>query len=110
MGNEPNRDRILGLLSAFERAGATIQIPETTTRGDYVNVLPPSSSRRRGRVCSVHLRSGRVEFQTESWSRLVPKRGFDRLEAGNKAARTPDTDNDVPAIIAAFMHEVEETR
>ncbi len=85
------------LLRRLEETGATIIVPTTETRGDYVNVLPPSPSRRRGRVCSVQIRTGRVEFQTNSWDRLAERRGFDRLDAGNKAARTPHSDADTLA-------------
>lgn len=90
------------------RTGAAVEVPTTRTRGDYVNVRPPVVSRRRGRVCSVHVHSGRVEFQEGSWDRLTSRDGFHRLEAGNKAARSPNSDADLDAIIAAFRHEVAE--
>jgi hypothetical protein len=110
IGNEPNRARIIDLLDRIGNTGAAVVMPSTATRGDYLNVLPPSTSRRRGRICSVHVRSGRVEFQNGSWARLRDKSGFDRLDAGDKAARTLDTDADVDAVMRAFNHEVNSTR
>jgi hypothetical protein len=110
IGNDRNRLRIIRMLEQFEEAGASVVMPETKTRGDYLNVLPPGSSARTGRTCSVHVRTGRVEFQGGSWDRLVDARGFDRLNAGSKAARTPNSDTDVGALVEAFRRELEATR
>ena len=75
-----------------------------------MNVRAPAGSERGGRICSVHVRTGRVEFQLNSWDRLVDTAGFDHLQSGNKAARTPETEEDVSAIVMAFRNEVAKTR
>jgi hypothetical protein len=105
VGAGPNRARIIGFLSQVSADGARVIMPDTATRGDYLNVMAPVTSRRRGRVCSVNVRSGRVEFQTGSWGRLVDTTGFDRLGAGDKAARTVNSSVDVDAVVAVFARE-----
>jgi len=105
-----NRSRVVELLEAFEAGGSAVEIPLDARRQDYVNVRPPAGSTRRGRICSVNVRTGRVEYQIHSWDRLVTSDGFDHLAAGNKAARTPATRKDVDAIVAAFRNEVAKTR
>lgn len=108
VGGGPNRLRIIRVLEAAEAAGCTIEIPEGR-RGDYVNIRPPMRSRRRGRIASVHLNSGSVEFQDGSWSRLRESAGFRRLNAGDKAARTVDSGADVDAVVSALVREIEQT-
>lgn len=105
-----NRARIVELLETFESDGSLVEAPIIDSRDDYVNVHAPAGSQRRGRICSVHVRTGRVEFQINSWDRLVDQAGFDHLQSGNKAARTPETDDDVIAITMAFRNEVAKTR
>lgn len=105
-----NRRRIFTFLKQVEAMGSRIVFPSTRTRGDYLNVLPPATSRRNSRICSVHVRTGRVESQNGSWSRLRDQAGFDRLEDGDKAARSLNTDRDLEAVLHAFTSEVSRTR
>src|SRR5262245_20878342 len=96
-GGEPNRLRSIRVLAAAEAAGCSNPIPDCK-RCDYVNIRPPMRSRRRGRIASVQVNTGSVEFQDGSWSRLRESTGFRHLNAGDKAARTVDSDADVEAI------------
>ena len=109
IASSSNRARIAELLETFESDGSHVEVPLIESRDDYVNVHAPAGS-ERGRICSVHVRTGRVEFQLNSWDRLVDTAGFDHLQSGNKAARTPETDEDVSAIVMAFRNEVAKTR
>lgn len=106
IGQDPNRDRIFRLLEAAEAQGCAIQIPDGE-RDNYVNIRPPARSRRRGRIASVHVRSGSVEFQDRSWTRLGAPAAFRRLEAGDKAARTLDTEGDLEAVLDALRREID---
>jgi hypothetical protein len=105
-----NQKHIVELLETFESDGSLVEAPLIGSRDDYLNVRAPAGSQRRGRICSVNVRTGRVEFQLNSWDRLVVRAGFDHLKSGNKAARTPETGNDVEAIVMAFRNEVAKTR
>jgi hypothetical protein len=76
------------LLAALEVLGCTADAPQAA-RTDYVNLSRPARSAGRGRLASMHVRTGRVEFQGDSWDAAVGaglETQFDHLAAGNKAA------------------------
>ena len=106
IGQGPNRSRIVKLLRAVEGLGCRVEIPDGQ-RDDYVNIRPPATSRRTGRVASVHANSGSVEFQDGSWTRLFSPAGFRHLAGGDKAARTLDSDADLDAVIEAVVRELD---
>lgn len=74
-------------------------------KDSYLNVRPPSISSRRGRVAAIHVRTGSLEFQNGSWTRLLQSDGFRRVASGDKAAVTLDSDEAVQAAVKAFDHE-----
>ena len=102
----PNRDRIISLLETAESLGCRVAAPEGD-RDDYVNVMPPAHSLRTSRLMSVHVRTGSVEFQANSWSRLGSPSDFRRLSAGDKAARALDSQADLDAVTAALRYEAQ---
>lgn len=87
-------------LRALSQLGCEIVLP-VGTRDDYFNIVA-DARRESGRVCSVHCRTGRVEFQTASYS-LARKEGiaqrFKSLASGDKAALTPETAEDLDVVV-----------
>jgi hypothetical protein len=86
---DPDRaPHMRALLAALEALGSNADAPPAK-RTDYVNLSRPARAAGRGRLASMHVRSGRVEFQGNSWDAAVgagQESQFDHLAAGNKAA------------------------
>ena len=102
----PKSDRtelLVSLLDRLSGLGLRLSAPDGRTRDDYVNVHAPG---RSSRVLSVNTRTGRSEFQQNSWDRLSetsPR--FEHLAAGNKAAHRLETIDDVDVIVTAAESE-----
>lgn len=99
-----NPDRAANMqafLRGLTSLGCATNVPPAV-RKDYVNIAPPPDT-QRGRLASMHVRTGRVEFQGNSWN-TADQAGMsgrlDRLEAGNKAALTLLTRDDVDTALA----------
>jgi hypothetical protein len=95
--------KLRGLLAGLEDLGCFLY-PPTGDRDDYINVHCPGI---RGRIASVNVSSGRVEFQNDSWRNLGDlDAGFVHLEAGNKAALALSNDDDVDNAVKAAALEI----
>ena len=99
---DPRRRAYLGrFLRELVALGCWIERP-AAVRQNYVNVQPPRSF-GVGRVCSVNRSTGRIEFQTDTYSiaeSLGAAELFTFLAAGAKAALTPTDDRDVDAALS----------
>ena len=107
----PKRDcaeLLVSLLDRLSGLGMRLSPPSGTSRDDYVNVHLPG---RSSRVLSVNARTGRSEFQQNSWDRLGGTDPlFERLPAGNKAAHRLETPFDVERIVMASQSEIDSLR
>jgi hypothetical protein len=85
----PDRAPHMRAFLAAAVALGSVTDAQESVRTDYVNIYRPARSAGRGRLASLHVRTGRVEFQGNSWDAAV-RTGlagqFDQLAAGNKAA------------------------
>jgi hypothetical protein len=89
------------LLRALAALGCSIEAPPGA-RDTYVNIARPRPARGRGRLASMHARTGRLEFQGNSWNAAVSTgraARFDHLAAGNKAAINLLGTSDVEAAV-----------
>lgn len=87
-------------IAAAVELGCRPEVPPAR-RHDYLNIAPPPRH-GRGRLCSVHATTGRVEFQTSTFTiatEIGLGRRFDRLAAGEKAALTIRSDADLAAAL-----------
>lgn len=95
-----NAARIRRCLREVASQGCLTHAP-SSVRTDYLNIARPPGS-GRARLASLTVRTGRVEFQTNSWD-VATRSGlaayFDQLPAGNKAAISLRTDEDLDAAI-----------
>lgn len=98
---DPRRSLVRRVLDDLVARGCRIEVP-AARRIDYVNIQPPRSH-GGGRLVSLTLASGRLEYQGDSWSH-VEQLGltgvFDYLAAGHKAAITAGDEAGVDAAIA----------
>lgn len=98
---DPERREHMGeILAGLIEAGAWLETPPAV-EPDYANVRVPA---RFGpaRLCSINRSTGRIEFHDESYpvaEQLRLGHHFARLPAGDKAAITPKTPEDVQAIL-----------
>jgi hypothetical protein len=97
----PDREPFMRrFLSALVDLGCRPEVPHAQ-RHDYLNVAPPPGH-GRGRVCSVHATTSRVEFQGQTHV-IATEVGLggtvDRLAAGEKAALTLRSDSDVEVAV-----------
>lgn len=91
------------LLNGEQRIGYRLSPPGGVQRQDYVNITKPG---QRGRTLSVNARTGRAEFQNNSWERIGSLSDrFARLAAGNKAAHPLESVADLARILDASRHE-----
>jgi hypothetical protein len=94
------------ILRTVVERGCVVRIPPAVKK-TYFNVAPPPG-KRGGRACAVHVRSGSVEFQTDTFdvAKAIGLAEVVRhLAAGNKAAYTPATTEDV-AIVERLLDAV----
>lgn len=99
--NVGQRPHVKVFVDAVRALGCWVENPPALRR-DYVNVRPPVGH-GRARLCSIHLRSGRIEFQEDTYlmaESIGVARHFDHLPAGDLAAMTPASDEDAAAAIA----------
>ena len=95
--DEPGRSHVRALLELLIELGCRIEVPDAEER-NYANIRPgiPGSPR----VCAITLSTGRIEFQDESHAvtrQLGIDEAFDRLNAGDKAAVTIETTDQLVA-------------
>jgi hypothetical protein len=91
--------RLRDFLIAVDTFGCRPEIPPSPRQ--YLNVAPPPGH-GRGRLCSVTVRTGRLEFQQDTYSIAEAAEVaelFDLVPAGNKAGITLNTDSDVEAAV-----------
>jgi hypothetical protein len=95
--DEPRRERVRALLELLAELGCRIEVPDAEER-NYANIRPRAPGNPR--VCALTLSTGRIEFQDESHAvarQLGIDNAFDRLNAGDKAAVTIETDEQLAA-------------
>lgn len=94
------REAVRGIVDGLTALGAWLETPPAIVP-DYVNVRVPAAKYGEARLCSIHRKTGRIEFQDGSHP-LAEGLGvgdrFDYLAAGDKAAITP-TSGDVQAVL-----------